>query len=51
MNNIINLEILDNENKEIFNNIYLYPHKYLRIFPERNNQIKNADLNRVSLLT
>lgn len=51
INTIVNLEIIDNKNEEVLNNIYLYPHKYIRLFPERNHQIKNADLLRVSLST
>lgn len=51
INTIVNIEILDTSNFEIINNIYLYPHKYIRLFPERNPQIKNADLLRVSLST
>lgn len=48
LNSIIELNLVNIENKEIVNTIFLYPHNSIKIIPEQNKNIEKADLLRIT---
>lgn len=50
IDNIIKINFLDKNNKEIVNSAYIYPNQYVFFEPNKNFLIKNADLLRVNQL-
>jgi hypothetical protein len=40
----VNLALVDENTAEVVNNVYLYPHTYLRFYPDQNRYIVNADI-------
>lgn len=48
LNSIIELNLINIENKKIVNTIFLYPHNSIKIIPEQNKNIEKADLLRIT---
>lgn len=48
LNSIIELKLINIENKKTINTITLYPHNSIKIIPNQNKNIENADLLRIT---
>lgn len=48
INSKIELNLINLENNKIVNNISLYPHSFIKIIPEQNKNIENADILRLN---
>ncbi|MDD3645800.1 MAG: hypothetical protein PHH06_00165 [Candidatus Gracilibacteria bacterium] len=47
INSTFNLEFIDTEKQEIITSIYLFPHNYIKFYPEKNLGLANTDLYRI----
>lgn len=47
---ILNFSLSDEQNKENYTNLYIYPHMYFSFNSLRNFYLKNADLFRISII-
>lgn len=48
LNSIIELNLINIENNKNINTVFLYPHNSIKIIPEQNKNIENADLLRIT---
>lgn len=47
INSNIELKLINIENNKVMNYVYLYPHNYIKIIPNQNKNVENADLLRL----
>lgn len=48
LNSIVKLNLIDVNNDEVVNTLYLYPHEYLIFSPSKNKFIKNWDISLIN---
>lgn len=48
LNSYIWLDLINIENSQVINNVYLYPHNYIKFIPSQNKNVENADLLRLT---